>query len=167
MTAPLRLALDQNFPTPLIDAVRHWLPPDLDMTSVSKIDPAMSALSDVELFIALHQMGYDGLVTNNYKMLYVPEEIGAIVSTKAIVVAVEGMGHDPIRAYGALLMELPGLRNRIRSGQANVIRLAYQRRQPEDGWDYLVKVAERQGVPTQDLWTQVRLTPTELSTPVI
>lgn len=167
MNESLRLALDQNFPTPLIEAVRPWLPMDLVLTSIYNINPAMSELSDVELFVALHQMGYGGLVTNNYKMLYVPEEIGAIVSTKATVVAVEGLGHDPIRAVGALLLELPGLRDRIKSGQANVFRLAYRQRQPENGWDYLASAAKKQDVPTQDLWELVRLTPAQLANRVL
>ncbi len=82
--------------------MRPWVPTDIDLTSVRKIDPALSDLSDRNLFIALKQLGFDGLVTNNYKMLNVPEEIAAIVSTKATVIAVVGLGHDPIRAVGAL-----------------------------------------------------------------
>jgi hypothetical protein len=30
-TPALRLALDQNFPTPLIDAIAPYLPPDLEL----------------------------------------------------------------------------------------------------------------------------------------
>ena len=66
------------------------------------------------LIIALHQGGWNGLITNNYKMLDVPAEVAAIVKTKLTVVAVEGLGHDPLRAVGALLLELPGIANRIR-----------------------------------------------------
>lgn len=72
----------------------------------------------------------DGLV-KNYTMLDVPEEVAAIVKTKAVVVAVEALGHDPIRAVGALLLELPGLARRVRP---NVFRLNYARRRPEDAW---------------------------------
>lgn len=70
-------------------------------------------------------------------MLDVPEEIGAISSTKLTLIAVEGLGHDPLRAVGALLLELPAIIRRIRPGHSNVFRLAYRARQPEDGWAYL------------------------------
>jgi len=76
------------------------------------------------------------LITNNYKMLEVPTEIAAIVTTKMIIIAIEGLGHDPLRAVGALLLELPGLPDRLKPGTSNVFRLAYRRRPPEDAWTY-------------------------------
>lgn len=167
MTTPLRLALDQNFPTPLIEAMRPWVPTDIDLTSVRNIDPALSDLSDRDLFIGLKQLGFDGLVTNNYKMLNVPEEVAAIVSTKATVVAVVGLGHDPIRAVGALLLELPGLRDRIRPGKSNVFRLAYGSRRPKDACEYLSDAASRLGVPTEDHWRETRVTRQEMETAVL
>lgn len=91
-----------------------YIPQDIKLTHIPNIDPRLSELSDRKLFIALRQLGYDGLVTNNYKMLSVPEELAAIVKTKAVVVAIEALGHDPIRAVGALLLELPGLADRVR-----------------------------------------------------
>ncbi len=165
MSALLRLALDQNFPTPLLQAVQQYLPADLQLTSVHRIDPALSELSDRALFIALKQLDIDGLITNNYKMLDVPEELAAIVATKSVLVAVEGLGHDPIRAVGALLLELPGLAGRVRPGVSNVFRLTYRRRIPEDAWHYLSIAAERRGVTAQELWAEVRLTDEELPTP--
>jgi hypothetical protein len=167
VTTPLRLALDQNFPTPLIDAMRPWVPTDIELTSVRMIDPALSDLSDRELFIVLKQLGFGGLVTNNYKMLNVPEEVAAIIATKATVVAVVGLGHDPIRAVGALLLELPGLRDRIRPGKSNVFRLAYGSRPPKDGWEYLSDAASRLGVETDALWQSTRVTRQEMDTAVL
>jgi hypothetical protein len=46
-------------------------------------------------------------------MLYEPHEVAAIVATPSYVVAVERLGHDPLRAAGALLLELPGLEQRL------------------------------------------------------
>jgi hypothetical protein len=85
----LRLALDQNFPTPLIGAVIDYLPGDIEMKSLRRIDPRLSELDDRTLFLALHHLGWHGLVTNNYKMLDVPAELAAIVRTQAVVVAIE------------------------------------------------------------------------------
>lgn len=80
---------------------------------VAEIDQRLPDLDDDELIVALRQWGYDGLVTDNYKMLEVAHEVAAIIATEAVVVATVGMGHDPIRAAGALLLELPGLPNRL------------------------------------------------------
>ena len=118
----MRLALDQNFPTPLINAVRAYLPSNLELQSLHEIDPRLSDLDDRPLIIGLHQLGWDGLITNNYKMLEVPTEIAAIVTTKMIIIAIEGLGHDPLRAVGALLLELPGLPDRLRPRTSNVFR---------------------------------------------
>ena len=98
----LRLALDQNFPTPLLGAVSPYLPGDMELKSVFEIDPRLPDLSDRAPFIALRQLCWDGMVTNNHKMLDVPSEIAAIIATKAIVVAVQGLGHDPLRGVGLL-----------------------------------------------------------------
>jgi hypothetical protein len=163
----LRLALDQNFPTPLINAVRSYLPAELDLRSLREIDPRLSDLDDRPLFIALHQLGLDGLITNNYKMLDVPTEIAAIVKTKMIVIAIEGLGHDPLRAVGALLLELPGLAGRIRPRTSNVFRLAYRRRAPEEAWTYLQRAAERRGEEPRALWRRVAVSDDELAQPVL
>lgn len=169
MNAPpaLRFALDQNFPTPLINAVCGYLPAELELRSLREIDARLSDLDDRPLFIALHQLGWDGLITNNYKMLDVPTEIAAIVKTKMIVIAIEGLGHDPLRAVGALLLELPGLAERIRPRTSNVLRLAYRRRPSDEAWSYLQRAAERQGLDANELWKRVAVTDAELATPVL
>lgn len=100
-------------------------------------------------------------------MLYVPTEIAAIVKTRATVVAIEGLGHDPLRAVGALLLELPGLADRIRPGTSNVFRLAYRRRSPEEGWTYFQHAAQRIDQDPGDLWKRARVTDTELAEPVV
>ena len=163
----LRLALDQNFPTPLINAVRIYLPEDIDLVHLPSIDPRLSELSDRRLFIALAQLGFDGMVTNNYKMLDVPEEIAAIVKTKSVVVAVEALGHDPIRAVGALLLELPGLTRRLRPGVSNVFRLHYEHRQPRDAWEYIKAAAGRLGQQPDELWERVKVTDQELAQQIL
>lgn len=163
----LRLALDQNFPTPLIDAIRPYLPRDIELTHVHLIDPRLSECSDRELFIALHQLGYQGLVTNNYKMLDVPSEVAAIVATRAVLVAIEGLGHDPLRAVGALLLELPGLRRRLVPNRSNVFRLAYRQRPAIDAWAYIQQAATRRSQAAADLYAEVRVDEEELTTPVL
>ena len=163
----LRLALDQNFPTPLINAVRAYLPSNLGLQSLHEIDPRLSDLDDRPLIIGLHQLGWDGLITNNYKMLEVPTEIAAIVTTKMIIIAIEGLGHDPLRAVGALLLELAGLPDRLGPRTSNVFRLAYRRRPPEDAWTYLRPAADRVGQQADQLWPRVRVSGDELGNAVL
>jgi hypothetical protein len=79
---PIRLALDQNFPTPLIRAVAAYLPDDVEVRSLHQIDRRLSDLEDRSLLIALRQLGWNGLITNNYRMLAVPHEIAAIIKTR-------------------------------------------------------------------------------------
>src|SRR5207249_4962240 len=150
-----------------IDRITEFLPEDLELASLHRIDPRLTALDDRPLLIALHQLGWHGLITNNYKMLYEPHEVAAIVATKAVIVAIEGLGHDPLRAAGALLLELPGLTERVASDRANVFLLRYQRRRAEDGWQFLAAAASRRGLEPNALWQQHRPNQRELTTPVL
>ena len=111
---PVRLALDQNFPTPILAALAEFIV-DIELIPLRRIDPRLSSLDDRTLVVALHQLGFPGLVTNNYKMLKNPKELAAIVATKLTVFAIEGVGDDPIRATGALLLDLPGALKRMDS----------------------------------------------------
>lgn len=163
----LRLVLDQNFPQPLLRALDDWLPPGMVISHLGDLDDRLREVSDRELLIALHQLGYDGLITTNHKMLNVAEEVAAIVATQATVIATKSMGHDPIRAAGALLLELPGLVSRLTPRRANVFLLNYPHRQPDDAWEYLQRIASRRGTSATELHSQVRVTQAELDTPVL
>jgi hypothetical protein len=69
-------------------------------------------------------------------MLAVPHEIAAIIKTRTTVVAVEGLGHDPLRAVGALLLELPGLASRLVPNRSNVFRLLNEGERPRTPGTY-------------------------------
>ena len=157
----LRLALDQNFPIPLVDAIAEFLPAELELKRLYVIDPRLSRLGDRSLFLTLSHLGWDGLVTNNHKMLNVPAELAAIIRTQAVVVAFEGLGDDPLRAAGALLLELPGLANRVVARQSNVFRIAHTRRAPQNGRDLFGRVADHQKRAEDELWEQVLVTDEE------
>lgn len=151
----LRLALDQDFPLPLLEANRAFLPSDIELAPLQRIDPRLPELGDRELVLALARLGWDGLVTGNDRMLTVPSALAAIVATKAVVVATHGLGHDPLRAAGALLLELPGLVDRLQPDRSNVFRLAYGQRRPRDAWTYLEEAARRSQTSASALWDQV------------
>jgi hypothetical protein len=110
----IRLALDQNFPTPILERIAPFLQ-DIEFVPLRAIDHRMPTLDDRQLVIALHQAKWAGLVTNNYRMLENPSELAAIVATKLSVFAVEGVGDDPIRATGAILLDLPAALKKLDS----------------------------------------------------
>src|SRR5262245_53885309 len=140
----IRFALDQNFP-PLLSGVRTLLP-EVDIVPIRDIDRRMPRLTDRELVLALHQMRWDGLITNNYKMLWQPVEIAAVVRTKLTVFAVRGVGDDPVRATGAVLLDLPGAVKRIVPGRSHVFLVSPRNPVPTESWTYLREAAERRNV---------------------
>lgn len=74
--APTTLALDHNFPEPILNALETFMV-DSRLVPIRRIDQRLPDLDDRQLVIALHQLGYQGLVTNNYKMLKNPTELVA------------------------------------------------------------------------------------------
>jgi hypothetical protein len=167
MPPALRLAFDQNFPLALIRPVADFLPETLELASLQEIDPRLTSLDDRPLIIALRQLGWNGLITNNYKMLYQPHEVAAIVATKSVIVAVQGLGHDPLRAAGVLLLELPGIENRLVANRGSVFLLQYQRRRARDAWEFVAKTAERRDEDADALWRKHKPTRAELDGPVL
>ena len=140
---PRRLALDQNFPTPILAALADFIV-DIELIPLRKIEPRLSTLDDRTLVVALHQLGFEGLVTNNYEMLKNPKELAAIIATKLTVFAIEGVGDDPIRATGALLLDLPGALMRIDSRKAQVFWMRPRNPMPEDPMALFQRAADHQ-----------------------
>ena len=165
MAGGIKLALDQNIPPFVLDASQ--LIPEIDLAPIWQIDPRLAELDDRELFIALYQLGWSGLITNNYKMLRVPAEVASIMKTKAVVFAVEGAGHDPLRATGAVLLELPAIVKRIVSGKGQVFRVRPRDPRPIDPWDCFRDAAQRQGTDPDQLYQQVRVSDDELARPLL
>lgn len=113
----MEVPLDHNFPTPILDCLQGFIP-DVTLLPLRRIEPALADLDDRNLVIALHQLGYKGFVTSNYKMLQNPRELAAVLKTKLSVFAIEGVGHDPVRATGALLLDLPSVEVQLRPVEA-------------------------------------------------
>jgi hypothetical protein len=77
------------------------------VSSLHQIDRRLSDLEDRSLLIALRQLGWNGLITNNYRMLAVPHEIAAIIKTRTTVVAVEGLGMIRCEQLGRCCWNFP------------------------------------------------------------
>ncbi len=163
---PLRLALDQNFPTPILAALAEFIV-DIELIPLRKIDARLSTLDDRTLVVALHQLGFEGLVTNNYKMLKNPKELAAIVATKLTVFAIEGVGDDPIRATGALLLDLPGALKRMDSRKAQVFWMKPRNPMPEDPMVLFRRAADHQHRDAEALFAELVVSMAELRSPIL
>jgi hypothetical protein len=159
-------ALDQNFPTAILAALAEFVV-DIELIPLRGIDPRLSSLDDRTLVVALHQLGFPGLVTNNYKMLKNPKELAAIVATKLKVFAIEGVGDDPIRATGALLLDLPGALKRMDSRKAQVFWMRPRNPMPEDPMALFERAADHQHRDASALFAELAVSKGELRQPVL
>ena len=160
------LPLDHNFPEPILEAVTPWMG-STRLTPIRKIDDRLTRLADRQLVIALHQLGYRGLVTNNYRMLQNPIELAAILKTKLRVFALQGVGDDPVRATGALLLDLPSATKEMESERPGVIWLRPRKPQPRDPWDLFERAARQRNQSANHLYSEVRISDEELRTPIL
>lgn len=162
----IKIPLDHNFPEPILKAMSSWLG-DVELLPIRQIDSRLTRIGDRQLVLALHQLGYQALVTNNYRMLQNPVELAAIIKTRLSVFAIQGLGDDPIRATGALLLDLPSAVKALESGRPGVFWLRPRSPQPHDPWELLKSLAERRQEDVADLYRQVAVSDDELATPII
>lgn len=159
----MQIPIDQNFPEPIVEALSPYVP-DFDFLPLRKIAPQLPETSDRELLIVLHKLQFNWLITLNYKMLRNPAELAAIIKTKINVFAIEGLGHDPIRATGALLLHLPpAIRTVANSGHHGVFWIRTSQPKQHDAWELFSSAAERRNQDAASLYTEVEVNDSELS----
>lgn len=105
------------------------------------IDRSLTDMPDRRLLLALDQLGWADLVTNNHKMMQNPLEIAALLRTGLSLFVVEGLGHDPIRATGAVLLDLPGAIRKFVPHQPQVFWSRPRNPQPRRPWDIFATAA--------------------------
>lgn len=100
------IALDHNFPEPILRAIAEHMP-EFAFYWVKDLPPGdLNDLEDHDLIYELHRRGFPVMVTNNYKMLDDRRVLVAIAQTRLTVVALRGAGDDPIFATGVVLRDL-------------------------------------------------------------
>lgn len=161
----MRIPLDHNFPEPVLSCLERFIP-DAQLLPIRHIHPKLPRLEDRRLLIALHVLGYRALVTNDYKMLKNPLPLAALCKTKLTVFAIEGLGDDPIRAAGALLLNMPPLVKAISTGQTGAFRLKPRNPRLSDPWDLFKKAAERRKEDALSLYEQLKVTDADLQSPI-
>lgn len=156
----LSLALDQNFPEPILNCLERFIV-DVRLVPLRRIRPDLPDMPDRQLLLALDQMGWPGLVTNNHKMMQNPYEIAALLRTKLTMFVIEGVGHDPIRATGAVLLDLPGaLRKRV-VGKPQVFWMRPRNPEPQQPWGLFARAAEHQHRIPNELYDELRVSDAE------
>lgn len=145
-----RFALDENFPVSILRQIVVGWTPELDLLDVRNIDGRLLTLDDHQLILALHQSGYEGLVTNDHHMLDLPEVLAIIKQTKFSVVACIRAGDDPLVATGVLLTHLRNVAKRHNNRTAQLWRLNTAEKRPEDFGRLVQAVEDRTGRRVKD-----------------
>lgn len=159
-----RFALDENFPLPILGEILSAWTPEIDLVRLRTIDDRLTGgLEDHRLILALHQLGVEGLVTNDDNMLSLPEVLAIIRQTGFSVVTCMRAGHDPLVATGLLLVHLGAVAKRHRRGTPQVWRLASAEKRPDDFKALTERVQDRTALRIGDYDLSVA----ELDRPVL
>lgn len=164
MGSRLPLVLDVNFPEPILSCLDEFMV-DVELIPLRRINPRLIELDDRPLILALRQEGFDWLVTNDSRMLRNPSEIAAILKADMKLFAIEGTGGDPLRATGALLLDLPGAINRATPGRAEVFWSRPRSPAPQQPWDLLVTAANHRHQAARELYDEVKVSDAEMDLP--
>lgn len=161
---PRLFALDQNFPTPIVDVVDEYMV-EAELVPISRINEQMATLEDWEVLLALanHDRPWDGLITNDSDMLALPKEMSVLCQTKLTLVVAEAAGHDPLKSTGLLLAHLPHICTQTTPTKAQMWRLRTTPRPATDPWEMVAGIAERQGVTPAALYQGAKLDVTGLA----
>jgi hypothetical protein len=157
------VALDVNFPESILRAFDLVI--DVELVPLREIDRRLIELDDRSMVLALRQEGFDWLATNNYRMLRNPEELAAIMKAHMKVFAIEGVGDDPLKATGALLLDLPGAMKRAVPGQSQIFWSRPRTPAPMDPWDLFTRAADHRHQTAPELYEQVKVADEEAATP--
>jgi hypothetical protein len=155
----IRFALDHNFPAPVLAAFSVLLP-HVELVPLAQIGGELARLDDWEVFLALHrQRAWDGLVTNDDKLLSLPKEMTVLSQTSLTLVVAVGEGHNPIRAVGVLLSHLGFICHHTRRDRPQIWRLEVRQKMFDGPEKYLTAIAERQKTTAQSLFEMHKLPP--------
>lgn len=161
-----RFGVDHNFPEELMYAARPFLGRWFGVEMIKRISGELiREKEDWEVMLALHQMGWDGLIGLDARILSSPKEMAVVEQTKFTVVAIESAGHDPLRAIGQVLVHARHIGQSFRADEPQVYRIGRpQALEALSPWVYLQKIGRGDG---KAVFRSHRLTDEELARPVL
>jgi hypothetical protein len=160
----LRLALDHNFPRPIIDVVMK-LVPEADLLPLQTFNDGgmLATLPDWKLLVALHRKpDVHGLVSMDEDFKSKPKELVTLRQTRLSAVVVSGVGHDPVRATGLVLHKLPQICGQHTDRRAQLWYLSSGPAQACDITDELDRLARRRDTTSAALLKDNRLSRRQL-----
>lgn len=162
--SPRLFALDQNFPTPIVDVLQEYME-EAELIPLSAIDERLTTLDDWQVLHALHhhQRPWDGLVTTDSSMAQQSKELSLLCQTGLTLVVAMGAGHDPIMATGLLFTQLPGICKRTDPSIAQLWELRTTQRPHTDPWEKMTLLGERAGKEASHLYAEAKLSPQEFA----
>ncbi len=159
--------VDHDYPPKLVQAAAQYLP--FDVTVIRDIDARLvDRLEDWEVLLGLHQLGFSGLITLDSQMLDLPREMAVLHQTNSTLVVIEAAGHNPLRAFGQLLLHMTSIADQYDPGQPQLFRIPTPRPlHPTKPWDRFGELARRQALSIQQIFDSAKLSQDELSTPIL
>lgn len=158
----LRIALDHNFPVPIVSALGDAIV-EAALVPVGRIDRRLTTLDDDQLIRALWLRDFHVFVTCDHHMLDQPRVLAVVLQTKMTVIAAMGQGDDRVAASGLVLAHLPHIARQFRKDVAQVWRLNVGRKPAEEPWVVLEKLAKRESTSAKALYTKHSLSRAELT----
>jgi hypothetical protein len=150
--------LDQNFPEPIIRALNEFIP-EAELVPLREIDPLLAEIDDWQVLLALfhHEREWDGLITNDGRMLNLPREMAVLRQTNLTLVVAHDAGNDPIRATGLLFTHLGYICRETTPDAPQIWELQARNRPARDAWHHLKRIAEHRSIDVETLWRESRL----------
>lgn len=157
-------ALDQNFPQPIVQALNDFIP-EVELVPLRTIDRLMAEIDDWQVLLALHHHArpWDGLITNDSRMLNLPRELAVVRQTRLTLVVAHAAGHDPIKATGLLFTHLAWIARETDPERAQIWSLTARNRPARDPWEEFERIADHRNVTADTVWREARLTAAELA----
>jgi hypothetical protein len=159
---PPRFGVDHNFPEPLLEAIRGYLPFGVEM--IKRISPLLvDNVDDWQVLLALAQQRYHGFISLDFEAIALPKEMAVVHQTKLTVVAIEAAGDNPLRAVGQLLIHATHIEKNYRAEEPQVFKISPPRlKPPVTAWNCLGEIAGRQTKAVEQLFREHRLTNDDL-----
>ncbi len=121
----------------------EWTRPDLRISRLYDIQPELTRdQEDWQVLLALNQRGdVNGFITNDAKLLNLPAEMLALHTTSLTLVITDGVGDQPIRATGLVMVHLETIASQM-SNKPRIWILRPSAIAAKRSWDYLNRIAK-------------------------
>src|SRR5712692_3606815 len=135
----------------------EWTRPDVRISRLYDIQPELTRdQEDWQVLPALHRRGdVDGFITNDTKLLNLPTEMLALHITGLTLVITDGVGDQPIRATGLVMVHLETIVSQM-SKKPRIWILRPSAVAAKRSWEYLNHIAKNSHVDVDALVQEER-----------